>query len=228
VFASVYAAMGAHRAALVVLWTDLLFLVSLAALKRGKSPASCGDLLCLSGWATLTALAFMQGGWFAPSLMWYSVLPVAAALTGGVFRGIVWTLIPLASICIVALTSALGWTFPQELTPAQLSILGFSVLAGLLVCQSFMACIRVGVEQRALAALQITEGKLAETRSHLAQLKASYGFSLDDWTRLKREKAALEQALRLRIEGGEFIDDEDDLLDEEDDLDRSDPRTASP
>jgi hypothetical protein len=213
-FSVIYAAMGCPTCVWVVIWTNLLFCLSLAALKHGRAPALCGDLTCLSGWCTLSALAFLQGGWLAPSLMWYSVLPVLAALTGGVARAVVWTLIPLVSSGAFAVAYLLGFPFPQYLTPGQLSVFNYAALAGLMLCQSFMACIRLGVEQRALAALFETNRRLADARRHLQGLQTSYGFSPDEWATLKREKAALEYALNLLVEGGELIDDEE-LIDKE-------------
>jgi hypothetical protein len=48
-------------------------------------------------------------------------------------------------------------------------------------------------------ALQETHASLAEARKTLAILKAGFGFSMDDWARLQREKAALERFVRLRF-----------------------------
>jgi hypothetical protein len=73
------------------------------------------------------------------------------------------------------------------------------VLAGLVACQYIMAWLRVGLEQRALLALQETNASLIEVRQTLAHLKAGFGFSMDDWARLQREKAALERFVRLRF-----------------------------
>lgn len=60
-------------------------------------------------------------------------------------------------------------------------------------------CKRWSIGQRALLALQETHASLAEARKTLAILKAGFGFSMDDWARLQREKAALERFVRLRF-----------------------------
>jgi hypothetical protein len=200
VFAMVYTLLGSPRCGLVTLWTVLPILASLAALKRGKSPAFCGNLLCAGGYLTLTALGSITGGWTAiPPMLWYTVLPVVAVLTCGVRWGFIWTLIALASVGVFALVEGLGITLPQELSSLSLHVFGIAAVAGLLLCQFVLAWVRVGVEQRALDALDEARKSLARMRAEAESLKAGFGFSMEDWARLKREKAALEHFVECRF-----------------------------
>jgi hypothetical protein len=59
--------------------------------------------------------------------------------------------------------------------------------------------IRIGIEQRALGSLQRTRRKLAKARHELQDLQSNFGFSIKDWERVKREKAALEYFVRRRF-----------------------------
>ena len=72
-------------------------------------------------------------------------------------------------------------------------------LAGLVVCQFVLGWLRVGIEQRALLALHETNASLVQARTALASLKTGFGFSMGEWTKLQREKAALERFVRLKF-----------------------------
>jgi hypothetical protein len=200
VFAALYAALGAPLCGLVTLWAALPILASLAAVARGRSPVLAGNLLCAAGLVTLTALGLVTGGWTGiPPMLWYTVLPVVAVLTCGIGWGIAWTVAALASIAAFALLPALGLELPQALGPQSAELFGFAAVAGLLVCQFVLAWVRVGVEQRALEALAEAQRKLASARADAETLEATFGLSLDEWERLKREKAALEYFIERRF-----------------------------
>jgi hypothetical protein len=131
----------------------------------------------------------------------------------------------IASIGLFALASALGVSFPQQFSPQDLKVFGFTLVVGLVVCQFVMAVVRVGVEQRALAALHEARRRLSDVRRHMATLQAVYGFSMDDWARLQREKAALERFVRVKYGQLDLVDLalEDDTTDDAlDDLDEID------
>ena len=84
-FAGVCWALGSAWCGLITLWAMLPILASLWAMKRGHSPVVGGNLLCLAGIVTLTALGLVTGGWTGiPPMLWYTVLPVVAMLTCGV------------------------------------------------------------------------------------------------------------------------------------------------
>lgn len=213
VFASVYAALGSLRCAAVTLWAVLPILVSLAALVRGRSPTLCGNILCAGGYLTLTALGLISGGWTGmPPMLWYTVLPVVAVLTCGISWGIVWTLVTLVSVAVFALLTGLGVGFPQEVNPSSMYLFGFLLVAGLLLCQFMLAWVRVGIEQRVLDALQEAERKLVKTRAEADALEAAFGFSMEDWTRVQREKAALEYFVECRF-GNLGLDPMDEEMD---------------
>ena len=170
--------------------TSLPVFASLVAVRCGFSPTVAGNLMCASGWAALTGAAILNGGWTASPLLWYSTLPVVSLLTSGAAWGFFWTLIPLAAIAALAGCYRYGIEFPTELSPQNELAFAACVLAGLVVCQFVLAWLRVGLEQRALLALRETNAKLDEARKTLATLKAGFGFSMDEWARLQREKAA--------------------------------------
>ncbi len=198
-FGSIYLVLGAPVSGLIVIANTLPVFGSLVAVRCGFSPTVAGNLMCVAGWATLTGVAVLNGGWTASPLLWYSTLPVASMLTSGAVWGLVWTVIPLAGIAGFAGCHWLGIEFPSELSHRQELVFACCVLAGLVVCQFVMAWLRVGLEQRAWMALQETNASLAEARKTLAMLKAGFGFSMDEWARLQREKAALERFVRLRF-----------------------------
>ncbi len=214
-FAGIALAMGSPRSALVTLCCVPIILMSLAMLERGRSPIVCGNVLCLAGSATLIALACMNGGASAPQLLWLVCPPVVAVLTAGILSGLVWMLIEILAIAAFVAAEALGVSFPQELSDRSILIYYYLALAGLIVCHFLLAWVRVGVEQRALVALHETNQRLADAQSKLDLMQTHFGFSMDEWGRLKREKAALEFVLRRRVagfgvSGGDDSDPEDD------------------
>jgi hypothetical protein len=198
-FGGVYSAFGAPISGLIVFAASLPIFGSLVAVRCGSAPALAGNMMCATGWCALTGTAILNGGWTSSALFWYSTIPVASLLTSGAVWGLVWTLIPLVSIAGLAACYWLGIEFANELSPSSQLWFACSVLAGLVACQYVMAWLRVGLEQRALLALQETNASLVEARKTLAVLKAGFGFSMDDWAKLQREKAALERFVRLRF-----------------------------
>jgi hypothetical protein len=210
VFGAVYAMFGAPRSGLIVIAACLPILGSLLAVRCGRTPVFAGNLLCAAGWSALTASGAINGGWTSSALAWYTTLPVVSALTSGALWGLVWTVIPLASIALFAAFQWLGIEFSNELPPASQLGFAFCVLAGLIVCQFVLAWLRLGIEQRALMALQETNASLIQARKTLAILREGFGFSMDDWAKLQREKEALQRFFRLRF--GDADVEECDLL----------------
>lgn len=231
-YAGICAVLGAWPCGLLTLSTFLPILVSLWALKRGASPVVCGNITCLGGWTMMTTIAALSGGGVATPLLWYSVLPVLATMASGMVWGLAWTVACIVSIGLFALAGAWGMPFPQQFSPRSLDVFGFTLIVGLVICQFVMAVVRVGVEQRALAALHEARRRLANVRRDLDTLQAVYGFSMDDWARVQREKAALERFVRLKYGKLDLVDsavdDEtaDDALDELDELDELDDLRA--
>ncbi len=210
-FGCFYVYLGAPRSGLIAISAGVPILASLFVVRLGASPAVGGNLVCASGWMALTALGAINGGWTASPLMWYSALPVVAVLTAGVGWGIVWTVIPLVSVAVLGALQTWGVTFPIELPPATRLEFAFSALLGLIACQFVMAWVRVGIEQRALLALQETNDRLRKARQTLDLLETSFGFSMEEWARVQREKAALERFVRLRF--GDDEADEEEISD---------------
>lgn len=211
-FGAIYVVLGAPLSGLIVLVTCLPILGSLATVRCGFSPVLAGNLLCATGWATLTATAVLNGGWSSPSLLWYTTLPVVSVLTCGVSWGLLWTVIPLGSLAILAVLPTLGVEFANELPSTSTTPFAFAVLAGLVTCQFVLAWVRVGIEQRALLALQETTARLANTREALAEIELGFGFSVDEWGKLQRQKAALERFVRLRF-GDVDLDEHSSAMD---------------
>ena len=215
VYAVVVVALGGAPLGLFVLWTLLPLAFSQWELRRGRSPVLCGNLTCLAGWVAMTVVGALTGGEPASSVAWYSVLPVVATLTCGAVWGLFWTVVSVVSVAFFALGSVLGIYFPQPLDAGQMRLFGFAIVLGLVLCQFIMAALRVGIEQRALAALRRAKRQLRETRRRAKTLKLCYDFSIEDWEKLKLEKSALEHILRLRYDQLGQLDDLDDLTDDE-------------
>lgn len=189
-FAAVYAALASARCGLLTSLAVLPILASLSSLSRGRSPALCGNLLCLGGWISLTSLAVVTGGSTAPALFWYTCLPFVAILTAGVRWGIAWTLLSFATIVAFAVIEALGVTLPQDVPAENARLLYFSVLTGLVFCHFVLASVRVGVELRVQDALDEANQRLVQARLTLATLEKSFDFSIAEWEKMKREKAS--------------------------------------
>ncbi len=211
-FGVIYMAFGATLSGLISMSASFPILASMLVVHRGLSPVLAGNLVCGGGWLALTALGAINGGWTAAPLLWYSALPVVSVLTSGVAWGCVWTLIPLTSIAAFGILQGLGVAFPNNLPLGSQLGFAFCALLGLIACQFVMAWVRVGIEQRALLALHETNERLDSARQTLASLEASFGFSMDEWARVQREKAALERFVRLRF--GEHEAHESELDDE--------------
>jgi hypothetical protein len=141
-------------------------------------------------------------------------------MTAGRAWGIVWTVIPVATIAGFALTEFQGSQFPNDLAPNAFHVFFVAALAGLVVSQFIVLAVRVGIEDRAQRALRDARRQLAAVRKDLATLKTSFGFSMDDWARLQREKIALEQLVKYKLEGAEPDNaglEDADLKDDDDD-----------
>jgi hypothetical protein len=200
-FAILYATLASPRCGLMVLVAVVFIVGSLAALRRGMSPAICGNLLCLGGWASLSALAVVSGGSTAPALFWCTCGPFVAILTAGVPWGVFWSLMSFGTMVSLLILEALGVQFPLDVPPENAKALYFAVLLGLVLCHFVLASVRVGVEQRAGAALREANRRLAQARRTLETLEEGFDFSVDEWKKLKREKTALERALSHKLAG---------------------------
>ncbi len=202
VFAALYTAMASPRCGAMALLTAPWIIGSLVALKRGASPAVCGNVLCVGGWIGLTALGAVTGGSTAPALFWFTCLPFVAILTGDVGCGIAWTLIPFATILLFGIAEGMGIDLPQDVPAENAKFLYFAVLSGLVLCHFLLASVRLGVEQRARVAIKEVNRRLAQARRTLETLEAGFDFSIEEWEKLKREKAALERALKIKMTSG--------------------------
>jgi hypothetical protein len=201
-FAVVYAALASTRSGLVTLIATVPMLESLSALKRGKSPAWCGNMLCFGGWLSLTALATFTGGSTAPALFWYTCLPFVAILTGGVGWGVVWTLMSFATLVTFASLEWFGVQLPLDVPQENAKPLYFAVLSGLVACHFVLASLRVGIEQRARDALDEANRRLLQARQTLETLEKSFDFSVDEWEQMKREKRARQYVEQI-LEGAD-------------------------
>ena len=225
-FAGLYCTLASVRCGLLALLAVLPMLESLAALKRGKSPAWCGNLLCLGGWASLTAIGAITGGSTAPALFWYTCLPFVAILTGGIGWGILWTAISFVTLLVFVGLEWFGFQLPLDVPPEHTKTLYFAVLSGLVACHFVLASLRVGIEQRARDALDEANRRLSQARETLETLEKSFDFSVEEWERMKREKRAREFAERMLHDPAERVDDADveeldaDLLDSDTSISR--------
>src|SRR5262249_7530752 len=88
-------------------------------------------------------------------------------------------------------------------------VLYYAVVFGSVICQFGMVWVGVGIEQRARNALRESHRQLAQARQALDSLQHGFGFSLEEWEKLKREKRALEFALRCRSAAEDWAINED-------------------
>jgi hypothetical protein len=203
VFAGIYPALGSFRCGLLTLSFTVWLCGSLLALRHGKSVTTSANLLCLGGCTTLIADAVFSGGSLSPPLLWLGCAPVVAVTTAGTRWAVAWLVAALAAIAALVGIEAVGISLPNDLAAAQSRALYYAVVFGSVACQFLMVWVCVGFEQRALVALHESNRQLAQARKVLESLETGFGFSLDEWTKLKREKQALEFALRC----GSTVDD---------------------
>ena len=208
VYAALFAELASPRCGLLILSAVPLMTLSLVGLKHGASASLCGNLLTAGGWLGLTTVALASGGVLSPALLWYSCGPFAATYTAGPRSGLAWTAVFLASFIVFAVAHAFGWTPPSDVPPDSQTLLYVFVGSGLILCQFILTWVRVGAERRAGLALAESNRRLADARRVLKTLKAGFGFSVEEWQQLKREKAALERIVRHAL--GTI--DEDEIL----------------
>jgi hypothetical protein len=198
VFAAVYLALGSPLCSLITLTYTLWIMASLQVLRRGGSPTTATNLLCTGGCFTLLADAAFSGGSLSPPLLWLGCAPVVAVITLGVAWGAFWLAATLLMIAAVIACEALGLVPPNGLTAVQVGMLYYAVVFGSVICQFAMVWVGIGIEQRARDALRESNHQLSQARKCLESLQQGFGFSLEEWTKLKREKQALEYALACR------------------------------
>lgn len=193
-----YAAFGCPSSAWIALSTAISVSLSLVLVKRNWPPVVCGNVVTAGGWLTLTWLAFLNGGITGPSLVWYSVLPVVAVLTASALSGAIWTAV--CTLCLAGFASSeyLGLLFHQELSAAGLELFRSVALVGLVVYHFIMACVRIRIENRALAALEAAHVELHEMRDKFSRLENSRGYSAEELWKLERERTALLQFIRFK------------------------------
>ncbi len=214
VYAAVFAVVGSPRCGLMVLLAVPPIAASLVALSHGVSPAICGNLLTAAGWLALTAVALVSGGVLSPALLWYTCGAFVATFTDGPRAGILWATVFLASFVAFALVDAFGWHLPSDVPADRARLLYVLVVGGLVACHFVMAWVRVGSEQRAGLALAEANRRLAALRPTLKTLQAGFGFTVEEWQQLKREKVALERVVQQALDDGETDDDDNETDDD--------------
>ena len=212
VFSVVYASVGSPRCALVTLSYTVWIVGSLIALRQGKSVPFATNVLCAGGCSTLVIDAIFSGGSLSPPLLWLGCAPVVAVITCKARWGAFWLLATLAMIAVLVGADVVGVQLANDLNASQFRMLYYAVVFGSVICQFVMVWVGIGIEQRARDALRESNRQLADARQLLDSLQQGFGFTLDEWTKLKREKQALEYALRCRGGDDRAIDRELDRL----------------
>ena len=194
IFSPVYLWLDAPSCTIVLTIVGVILPTVLFVLRRGYSPTVCGNVLCLAGWCTYTALVLLQGGMNAPSpsLVWYASLPICAVYMCGVRSGFFWTMASLAAVAGFAVADHIGWHCPNVLTPFGMRLLQFLALAGLITCVYILVHVLTGLEQNARQTLHEANCRL-EAQSSLDSLTGIANRRSLDWT-LEREWKRHERA----------------------------------
>ncbi len=113
----VTAMLGAPRCAEIIFLTGGLNICSLLLLRATKSPALCGNSLCVVILLSIVALAVLSGGIYSPVIPWLAYAPAFALVLSGTAAGVFWTLV--CALAVTALTAAPHFGIPlyNELSP---------------------------------------------------------------------------------------------------------------
>jgi diguanylate cyclase (GGDEF)-like protein len=160
VFAAVYWALGAPICANIVLFSGVVLLVILLAIRRGESPALCGQLFCATGWIVYTALAYFNGGAGSSPTMWYASIPVLSLFLCGTRPAIFWTIASVLAIGAFSLLPEFGIHCPIELTPVGHRLIQFAGVAGLVSCVYLLVWVLINMEYNARQALHDANSRL--------------------------------------------------------------------
>jgi len=160
VFTSVYLVLDAPICASAVGGGGLILLVILLALRRGKSPALCGNLFCFAAWSVYTTLTVFTGGAGSPPAMWFASIPVLAIFLCGNRSAVLWTSASMVAITILALAREFGFQCPNELTASGLRFIQFSGLVGLVSCVYLLVWVLTNMEHSARQALHEANRRL--------------------------------------------------------------------
>ncbi len=184
VFTAIYYALDAPICTCTMVFGGVVLVVILFALRRGESPALCGDLFCCTAWAVYTTLGLFSGGADAPPTMWYASIPVVSLFLRGTRPATFWTIASILAIAGFSLARELGLECPNEVTAAGLRFLQFAGLVGLVSCVFLLVWVLTNMEQASRQAL------------HEANRRLEFQASTDDLTGIanrRRFDRALEQ-----------------------------------
>ncbi len=160
VFALLYYALGAPISGNIVFSGGVLLFASLLLMRRGNSPAFCGNFLAGAAWYVYTALACFTGGAGAPVMVWYASIPILAVLMCGTRAGFYWTATSALSITGFALAQEFGIVFLNEVSPGGMRLLDYTGLVGLLACVYVLVKVLKQIEYNAQQSLHETNRTL--------------------------------------------------------------------
>ncbi len=133
VYAAVLFSMNSPIGAAVLGMGVGLALVSLWVMHRTGSCFAAGNLFSVTFFVVLTALACRLGGHGSIALPWYATVPVVALSTVGRRSAMFWLAVTTLSLATFYALDCCGYSFPNDLTPQNYSLLGLIAWTGMIL-----------------------------------------------------------------------------------------------
>jgi signal transduction histidine kinase len=109
-----------------------LSFLGIPAILRIAPPIVAGNFLILAMFCFMGSICFVVGGWSAPLLLWYSVLPALAAMVGNSRWSVFWAVAALSHLFAVYIVHMLGY-IPVRLSVVQNEMLGCVSIIGFMM-----------------------------------------------------------------------------------------------
>ncbi len=156
----IFQSLGAPLSRNIVACAGVAFVLTLALLHAGGSPAWCANVFVGTAWLTYGAIALATGGPLSPATMWFVSVPLLAVWLAGGRAGVIWTLLSLLMISALALAREYDVGFHNEVTPRGFRVLEYLGLVGIVCCVLVLISVLRRIEDT------------ARERLHQARLRA--------------------------------------------------------
>ncbi len=181
VYALVYQLLGSPWCVATLLAGGAAGLGVLCAMRWTGSCLVTGNLIALTFYGVLTALACHLGGYDSNSLLWYAGIPVVALSVAGRRSAIFWLLATASSVSLFYALDHQGHTFPHDLAASSHKLIDLLSLIGLTGFMLGLTLIYEAAKNRALGELKSTEAatRMGHDRAH-RQRNAIAALAVDD------------------------------------------------